>query len=364
MPPTPSATPTAQSPLPAPEARDRQEEDRCEINLGWACNNKCLFCTEQKRRETAAERGQLQAPEADLREEIRAFASRGKNHLTFLGGEPTLRRDFLALVRFARECGFCTLFLTTNGRMAATPGYLERLFDAGLTDICLSIHGPDPATHDGVTQSPGAFHQVSAAIQRLRALGRSFYVSSVLHRSLLPRMVDLARFLVAVAPRRIMWAFPRPAGGTLLRWEALVPRFTELAEPLARAFDLFDGFPGAVTVAHMPFCRMAGREAFVDEVYWQPGRRCIRARAMRDRDDSPDASAGEAAAVSAFNEVFDRFGNGKGQFPACAACRFNPVCEGVWVAYAFHHGHAEFTPVIGPPVTDVRSLRIPRNEQR
>lgn len=61
----------------------------------------------------------------------------GVAFLAFHGGEPTLRKDFPALVRYAHDKGFF-LYLNTNGTRLSE-GYIDRLGQAGVDLINLSV---------------------------------------------------------------------------------------------------------------------------------------------------------------------------------------------------------------------------------
>lgn len=61
----------------------------------------------------------------------------GCRFISFLGGEPTLRNDFINLVQYASQKGMVT-HMSTNGTLL-TSQYIERLCEAGIDIINLSI---------------------------------------------------------------------------------------------------------------------------------------------------------------------------------------------------------------------------------
>lgn len=77
------------------------------------------------------------------------YRALGVTHVTFTGGEPTMRDDILDLVRHAQNTGF-TVGLITNGRNADR-GFLKRL--SAIKGLFLSISVPGLTTfreHTGV----------------------------------------------------------------------------------------------------------------------------------------------------------------------------------------------------------------------
>ncbi len=73
----------------------------------------------------------------------------GIPHVTFAGGEPTLRADLVALIEHAERLGQVTGLLT-DGRRLAEPALMTALSQAGLDHILVAVEMDDPATLDGL----------------------------------------------------------------------------------------------------------------------------------------------------------------------------------------------------------------------
>jgi len=73
----------------------------------------------------------------------------GIPHITFTGGEPTLRIDLRDLIAFAEEIGQVTGLLT-DGRRLADKTYLESLAQAGLDHILVALVVEDPTSMQGL----------------------------------------------------------------------------------------------------------------------------------------------------------------------------------------------------------------------
>ena len=59
-------------------------------------------------------------------------------------GEPLLHKDIVEMVEYARRKGVLDVYFNTNG-MLLTPIMSEKLIDAGLNRISISVEGTDPA---------------------------------------------------------------------------------------------------------------------------------------------------------------------------------------------------------------------------
>lgn len=133
------------------------------IEVGIGCNNRCLFCYQRGYREVLGYPRWVERDE--IRSRIRWGAANGFDEVSFTGGEPTIRPDFLDLVRFAREAGFRRVAVTTNGWKLGQPDFFTAAVEAGLTSMGVSIHGPDAATHEGLTRRSGSFARAVQAVR-------------------------------------------------------------------------------------------------------------------------------------------------------------------------------------------------------
>ncbi|HVF20915.1 MAG TPA: radical SAM protein [Mycobacteriales bacterium] len=134
-----------------------------------ACNLGCYYCFADARRRDPDE---LTTDEALA--VLDDFAASGVMFTTFLGGEPLTRPDIFRLVDHSTDLGIYTALLT-NGRNVTT-ATVDRLVDAGLELIGVSIDSLDPAVHDAVR---GASGSLAGARRVLRHAVRSGLRASV-----------------------------------------------------------------------------------------------------------------------------------------------------------------------------------------
>lgn len=109
------------------------------LEFSRQCNMKCLGCASH---ESAQESEDL----APWKQIIGELASAGVFALGFTGGEPLLHPDFEELVLQAKSEGIIT-HCNTNGTLL-TRRRAERLLDAGIDSINLSLDGAERSVHD------------------------------------------------------------------------------------------------------------------------------------------------------------------------------------------------------------------------
>jgi len=120
------------------------------IIVGYQCNNRCQFCNDANKRELPNK------TTVQIKKEIIEVKKR-TTYLELIGGETTIRPDALELISFAKELGFQTIAMSTNGRMYSYLEFTKKMIAAGLTDIVFSIHGHQAKIHDYLTPIAGQF---------------------------------------------------------------------------------------------------------------------------------------------------------------------------------------------------------------
>lgn len=135
------------------------------IELGYTCNNNCVFCYlgNDDHGVISTEYHSTEKVYKDLE----AARLSGHNEVFFVGAEPTIRTDFIDIVRMAKKLGFETIGMITNGRRAADPIFAEEILNAGINRFAVSLSGGTPETHDHLTTINGSFLETLAGIRNL-----------------------------------------------------------------------------------------------------------------------------------------------------------------------------------------------------
>lgn len=177
------------------------------LKVGYACNNNCVFCHSRPLR------GHPDLTTAELRRRILQAKGLGAEMAVFSGGEPTLRRDLPALLRFCRARGLRT-GLVTNGRRFVYPGYARRLAAAGLGWVYLSFHSHRRRTH-ALSARTDSLAETLAALARLVALKVPVTVNTVITRHNIADLPGIVDRLAACRPDQIKLSALEPKGAAL-----------------------------------------------------------------------------------------------------------------------------------------------------
>ena len=107
-------------------------------------------------------------PFEQMRAELKRWHNDGHRSVGFLGGEPTTYPKIVDSVAYAKELGFTRIAIATNATKLRLHHFTDRILDAGLTRITISMHGHTAELEDKLTRVPGNFEKKVAAIQYLQ----------------------------------------------------------------------------------------------------------------------------------------------------------------------------------------------------
>lgn len=133
---------------------------RMDLALTYRCNNNCAHCY------NARERNYPEMDTQKWKQVIDKLWEQGIPHLVFTGGEPTLREDLSELVRYAEKKGFVT-GLNTNGRKLADKAFVQKIVDAGLDHVQITLESHIPKIHDEMVLAKGAWKETVQGIKNV-----------------------------------------------------------------------------------------------------------------------------------------------------------------------------------------------------
>ena len=79
-----------------------------------------------------------------------------------LGGEPTTYPKIVQSVAYAKELGFSRIAIATNATKLRLQHFTDKIVEAGLTRVTISMHGHTAELEDKLTRVPGNFEKMSS----------------------------------------------------------------------------------------------------------------------------------------------------------------------------------------------------------
>ncbi len=302
-----------------------------DVILGYDCNLACDYCTI-----TPAMRTRALTTEQVVRE-LRAGRDAGFDSVSLTGGEPTIRRDLLGLVRAARQLGYASIKVQSNGLLYAHAPNVRRLVEAGAGLLHVSIHTHEATRYDALVRREGSHPQMVAGLRHAVATGAEVVADVILKSDTYAALPDALRWLAAEGVRAADLWFVSLTDGNRDHVDSL-PRMTETL-PAVRAALAFARESGMrVRSLHIPRCLLGDDHPHA----WDPG-------SGRVRVVTPEATFDLADSKLA----------GSVHVPACEGCAFRSICPGIRRDYLAQFGDAEFAAARGQPAVRPGVTRLP-----
>ncbi len=300
---------------------------RLDLKVGYACNNMCRHCAQGSKRRSLKSKTSEQ-----IQQELRKAFNEGIRSVVFTGGEPTVRKDIISQIRFAKELGYEKIQVQTNARRFASKKFTKATVEAGMNEFSPALNGHIPELHDYLSRVPGAWKQTVQGIRNVREYGDVSIISNTVVTKPNYRFVkNISELLVHLGVNQYQLAFVHPVGSAWINFDSIVP-FISLAAPyIHRGLQVGMDAGLKVMAEAMPFCLMKGYEKQVSELYIPPA----------------DVYETEFK-IKNWEEW--RIHEGKWKGEKCKNCRFYNICEGPWKEYVEKRGSAEFIPVLGSKI--------------
>ena len=147
------------------------------FELNERCNLNCVHCYVNQPASSPTARARELTTE-QVKDILDQLADAGCLYLTFTGGEPMLRPDFMELYLHARKRGIIASIFT-NGTML-TPEIADGLADMRPQFIEITLYGATKETYEKVTRTPGSYERCLRGIELLRERGLPLFLKSSL----------------------------------------------------------------------------------------------------------------------------------------------------------------------------------------
>lgn len=274
------------------------------MNATYRCNNRCVFCA-------TGDRVPIDGELTRQKQFLREYRERGADLADFDGGEPTLYEGLFPLIDHARALGYRRVCVTTNGRRAADPVFARRLTHCGITDLLVSLHGPDRVTHERMTDAPGSFELTVAGLRnclRLKPRELDCGVNITVGTGNTRELPRFASFVRSMGVRKLNIQFITPFGRATA---GIVPDPADVVPFVKQIIDQH-GATLAVQVINLPWCYMPGYERYM----------------------ASDVGKRERDMVFVTNQgvqLHEYLSAKRQKQPICAPCAYNVLCDGFYV---------------------------------
>jgi len=285
------------------------------VRLGYACNERCLFCNveclpEERKLDDSVLRNAMKA----------ALLSGGRPgaRISISGGEPGLYKGLPALIKLFKSKQAERVEVQTNALCFADRALAVSAAAAGATSAFVSLHSHSAGVHDKLTGVKGAHARCLRGIDNLLSCGLEVVLNPVLCSHNYRGAGKYLAFVVARFPeiKTISLSVVQPRGRVRAN-RRLVPDYADISRYVSAALSYAEkaGMTVNNPICGLPLC-VGGWHERMD--------RCVE---------------------SSLSKINLRQSNGKVQPPLCSSCSVRGYCGGVWSEYLGIHGMSGLKPV-------------------
>jgi len=192
--------------------------------LTHRCPLQCPYCSNP----VELERSGAELDTATWKRVLGEAVALGVLQVHFSGGEPTVRKDLVELVRHAAELGSYSNLITSG--VLLDRAKLVELADAGLDHVQLSFQDTDVESAERIGNFPGAQKRKLEVARLIREVDLPLTVNAVVHRHNLSRLEEMIAMALEFGAERLEVAHVQYYGWALKNRASLLPTLDQLEE--------------------------------------------------------------------------------------------------------------------------------------
>lgn len=298
---------------------DKGKKRMMDITVGYQCNQNCRFCS------VGHKRKELNKSADDIKKDILYAKKLGIEVLGFGGGEPTIRKDIFEVVKFAKEQGFSTIRIQTNGLMFGYEWFAKKMIESGANYFKFSMSGHTAELHDYMSRVQGSFDSAIRGIKNLKELGQSVEVNIIITKQNYKLLPQIVNFYIEMGVSKFCFIYLTIVGNAKDNYKEVIPQMKEVIPYLTEVLELIDDLElDKALCFNIPVCMM---EKYKEQLIEFSGFNALIANPERIEDIDEE-----------------RF-LGKSKGPGCKKCKYKKKCFGIWNHYTDIFGFEEFKPV-------------------
>ena len=334
---------------------------RMPLYTGTKCNIKCKFCyyySEVNKDNNSYD---------EIVKELEKYKKHGVESVDITGGEPTIHKDIIKIIRKIKDMGFKVTSLITNGIALKNEEIMKKLLDAGIENFVISIHGHNPEIHDGLTGRNGSFNDILKAMQNFDKFNIVYSINYVINKQNYQFLPEFARFVCDSGRNvcTVTFLIMNPISDGEINFNSFSVRYSEAGSYIKEAVGILEANGHKASWKFMPLCASRDSIKQTDSIFtffFSPYDWNYRLQIMikngfgkylfvlfknfscftyKQLFKTPYKVLRHMALLNEyFNEHFIKIDK-------CKTCRYYLVCDGISKTYLKIFGDKEFKPIPG-----------------
>jgi len=344
--------------------------NRLPLYIGRRCNQSCKFCyyyTQVKEDNYSFE---------EITYELIKYKKNGIESIDITGGEPTIHKDIIKILKKAVELGFTNISMISNGIALKNEMFTTQLIESGVDSFVLSIHGYNSEIHDSLTGRKGAFQDVLKSIEIIKKRNHTYSINHVINKSnykTLPKFANLVRKIKG-KNTAVTFLVMNPINDASINYNDYVVKYTEISPYLIKAIDVLEKHDINSSWKFMPLCINQDKVNCTDSIFtffinpydWNYNvqlrlnyKKLEYFLALFDNFKKfnylqlTKIPLEILVHIAMLNEYFSSVFT---KIQSCKKCKFYYVCDGINHSYLQVYGDEEFLPIKGVQIINPLDL--------
>jgi His-Xaa-Ser system radical SAM maturase HxsC len=222
--------------------------------LTFKCNDNCISCINN----TTIVSKIPDPPLKQIKEVINKINSEN-DYFGLSGGEPTLRKEFFKILKYAREKHpNMYIFIVTNGRMFAYEKFAKKLADLNLGNfrVGVALYGHNSEIQESITRSNGSFQQTTQGIKNLLSFGIPVEVRTIINKFNYKYMENLAKFIAKEfqGVDRVVFINMKITGNAYKNRDTVLVKISKVVPYVEKAVKILRERNIEIRLYHFPLC--------------------------------------------------------------------------------------------------------------
>ncbi len=318
-----------------------------DLKVGYTCNNFCFHCVvepNKRKLQISKTKEGLNLTYKDIIALMDSSEFKNADTIVLTGGEVTLRRDFLRILRSIKEKSpNKKISIQTNGRLLKQ--YIKDIKDIGLQVFyVIALHSTDEELHDRITGAKGRpFEETWATLEEIKDVygdfGKVARIEIVLSRLNLHNLEKTIIELYKNEIKHIGISYPHLDGHFFEEPEAAKKigfTYAELKEILPAVYKFAENRPDLnLYFEKVPKCMWRDKE----NKLFKP---LNNIRNMENDDDQSVVVTYPESPNMDFSRMYFEMHR---KVESCQLCYYHNCCPGVWFESIEMFGDKGFTPI-------------------
>jgi MoaA/NifB/PqqE/SkfB family radical SAM enzyme len=260
---------------------------------------------------------------------------RGRNEnyerIEFSGGEPTVRKDLLFLIRYAKKLGYRTIGINTNGILLSNKSFCDELVKEGVNSISFSLHAHNKSVYGSITRNPSAFAETVNGIKNaLQYKDISIQVTTVMLKTNYLYIDKIGKLLFSMGVHFWNITDLLPDGFAQQKYKSLCVRRTDVSRAIIKLKPLLDNSAVITFYAFSP-CLIPSDILKKQGIGWVTAQQKIDVEDTIRYLDNPSSNyTGKKYTQLRLKRI-----------DICNKCKFTKECPGIWLDYLNLFGDKE-----------------------